>query len=115
MAARGSRDAASCRAPRRRSRPPHSVLWCSSPAILHGPHPGPYPDAYARLDEARATRRVETPAALADAVGDLIAPDKAATLAHNAWAASSGGAEVTERVAQVVLSSLQGRAGKAAA
>ena len=84
-------------------------------AILHGPHPGPYPDAYARLTEARAARLVPTPAALADAVADLIAPDKAATLAHNAWAASSGGAEVTERVAEVVLATLRTRAGKAAA
>lgn len=83
-------------------------------AILHGPHPGPYPDAYARLTEARAARLVPTPAALADAVADLIAPDKAATLAHNAWAASSGGAEVTERVAEVVLATLRARTGKAA-
>lgn len=72
-------------------------------AILHGPHPGPYPDAYARLDEARAARRVTGPEALAEAVADLIAPDKAAQLAHNAWAASSGGAEVTERVLQIIL------------
>ena len=84
-------------------------------AIRHGPHPGPSPDAYARLTEARAARLVPTPAALADAVADLIAPDKAATLAHNAWAASSGGAEVTERVAEVVLATLRTRAGKAAA
>jgi 3-deoxy-D-manno-octulosonic-acid transferase len=72
-------------------------------AILHGPHPGPYPDAYARLDEAHAARLVANPAALAEAVADLIAPDKAAQLAHNAWAASSGGAEVTERVLQIIL------------
>ncbi len=76
-------------------------------AILHGPHPGPYPDAYARLTEAQAARLVETPAALAEAVGELIAPDKAAMLAHNAWAASSGGAEVAERVVQVILDTLE--------
>jgi len=39
-------------------------------------------------------------------VADLIAPDKAALLAHNAWVASSGGAEVTERVARIILSCL---------
>lgn len=71
-------------------------------AILHGPHPGPYPEAYAQLDEAAATRLVRDAAALSDAVADLIAPDKAALLAHNAWAASSGGAEVTERVLQTL-------------
>ncbi|MCW3783830.1 3-deoxy-D-manno-octulosonic acid transferase [Defluviimonas salinarum] len=78
-------------------------------AILHGPHPGPYPHAYARLAEARAARRIATPEALAAAVGDLIAPDKAAVLAHNAWAASSGGAEVAERVVQLALATLDAR------
>lgn len=80
-------------------------------AILHGPHPGPYPDAYGRLGEARATRLVATAGNLAAAVADLIAPDKAALLAHNAWAASSGGAEVAERVLQIILAMMDSRAG----
>lgn len=84
-------------------------------AILHGPHPGPYPEAYALLSEARATRRVASAEALAEAVGDLIAPDKAALLAHNAWAVSSGGAEVTDRVAEILVATLDRRPGKAAA
>lgn len=75
-------------------------------AILHGPLPGPYPDAYARLTEARAARLVRDPAALSEAVSELIAADKAAILAHNAWAATSGGAEVAERVAHAILSRL---------
>ena len=75
-------------------------------AILHGPEPGPYPDAYARLAEAGAARRVADGAGLSGAVADLIAPDKAALLAHNAWVASSGGAEVTERIARIILSCL---------
>lgn len=79
-------------------------------AILHGPHPGPYPDAYARLDEADATRLVDSPRVLADAVAELIAPDKTAELAHNAWAASTGGAEVTERVLQIILDLMDARA-----
>jgi 3-deoxy-D-manno-octulosonic-acid transferase len=78
-------------------------------AILHGPHPGPYPDAYARLDEAEAARLVETPQALAEAVAELIAPDKTAQLAHNAWAASTGAAEVTERVLQIILDLMDAR------
>lgn len=84
-------------------------------AILHGPHAGPYPEAYALLAEARAARFVADPEALAEAVTDLIAPDRAAQLAHNAWAASSGGAEVTDRVAGAVLATLDGRDGRAAA
>ncbi len=75
-------------------------------AILHGAHPGPYPEAYALLTEARAIRQVLSPETLAAAVADLIAPDKAAVLAHNAWAATSGGAEVAERVVQIALSTL---------
>lgn len=77
-------------------------------AILRGPHFGPYPEAYAQLDEAKATRPVKDAGALAEAVADLIAPDKAALLAHNAWAASSGGAEVTERVMQIILDLMRG-------
>lgn len=84
-------------------------------AILHGPHPGPYPEAYALLAEARAARLVAGPDALAEAVTELIAPDRAALLAHNAWAASSGGAEVTDRVAGAVLAALDARRGEAAA
>lgn len=84
-------------------------------AILHGPHPGPYPEAYALLAEARAARLVPDPGALAGAITDLIAPDRAALLAHNAWAASSGGAEVTDRVAGAVLAALDARPGRAAA
>lgn len=79
-------------------------------AILHGPHSGPYPEAYARLEDAKATRPVKDAGVLAEAVAELIAPDKAALLAHNAWAASSGGAEVTERVMQVILELMDGEA-----
>lgn len=84
-------------------------------AILHGPHPGPYPEAYARLAEARAARRIDSPRALAEAVSELIAPDRAASLAHNAWAASSGGAEVAERVIQVILTVMDARPARGAA
>lgn len=83
-------------------------------AILHGPNAGAYPDAYARLTDARATRLVTSQAALAEAVTELIAADKAAILAHNAWAASSGGAEVAERVTQAILAELDACATRAA-
>lgn len=84
-------------------------------AVLHGDHSGPYPEAYTLLSEARATRQVSSPEALATAVEDLIAPDKAAVLAHNAWAATSGGAEVAERVVLITLSTLDAAHGKAVA
>lgn len=84
-------------------------------AIVNGPHFGPYPEAYAQLEDAGATRRVKDAGALAEAVAELIAPDKAALLAHNAWAASSGGAEVTERVMQIILDLMDGKARSAVA
>lgn len=95
-------------------RSPHEPAALGS-AILHGPYPGPYPDAYARLSEARATRAVGSPEALSAAVEELIAPDAAAVLAHNAWAATSGGAEVAERVVQVFLSALDAASEKGSA
>lgn len=78
-------------------------------AILHGPDIGSHSDAYARLVEARAVRSLTGAQDLCTAVADFIAPDKAAGLAHNAWAASSGGADVAERLVQVVLSALDAR------
>lgn len=101
-------------APGRSGRNPFEPAALGS-AILHGPYPGPYPEAYALLADARATRQVADADSLADAVGELMAPDKAALLAHNAWAASSGGAEVTDRVAEAVVATLDARSGKAAA
>ncbi len=75
-------------------------------AVVHGPATDAYAGPYARLTEARAARRVGGPHDLAVAIADLIAPDKAALLAHNAWAATSGGAEVAERLVQIVLQTL---------
>lgn len=77
--------------------------------------PGPYPDAYAGLAEAHAARAVDSPRALAEAVGELIAPDRAASLAHNAWAASSGSAEVADRVIRVILAALDAHPDRGAA
>ncbi|MCX8509130.1 MAG: 3-deoxy-D-manno-octulosonic acid transferase [Rhodobacteraceae bacterium] len=75
-------------------------------AIVHGPLSGTYTDAYARLSEARATRQLAGGEGLCATIADLIAPDKAASLAHNAWVASSGGAEVAERVVQILFATL---------
>ncbi len=75
-------------------------------AIVHGPISGAYPEAYARLTEARAARPLSDAESLCTAIADLIAPDKAAMLAHNAWAASSGGAEVAEKLVQIVFHTL---------
>ncbi len=67
-------------------------------AILHGPHPGKFEKAFARLAEARATRLVGAERNLAESVSDVLAPDKAARLAQAAWTVASDGAEVTETI-----------------
>ena len=78
-------------------------------ATLHGPRGGAFADAFARLAEAGATRELRAASDLAAAVGDLLAPDRAALIAHNAWEVSSAGAEVTDRVAALLLAALDER------
>lgn len=78
-------------------------------AILHGPQTAPYSADYSRLDAARAARMVAGEAALGDAVADLMAADRAAMLAHNAWAVTSGGAGAAEALARTILAELDAR------
>ncbi|HBU13694.1 MAG: 3-deoxy-D-manno-octulosonic acid transferase [Rhodobacteraceae bacterium GWE1_64_9] len=66
-------------------------------ALMTGPRTGDWAKAVDRLGAARATRPVGTPAELAEALGELLAPDRAARLAQAAWSVSSDGAEATER------------------
>ncbi|MFT3689837.1 3-deoxy-D-manno-octulosonic acid transferase [Paenirhodobacter sp.] len=75
-------------------------------AVVHGPQTAPFGPDYARLDEARAARAVDEDHHLASAIADLMAPDRAAMLAHNAWAITSGGAGAAEAVAQAILAEL---------
>jgi len=75
-------------------------------AILHGPYVTNFVDIYQRLTEARAARLVASPQSLAEAVDDLLSPDRAATMAHAAWEVVSAGADVTERAKTVLLEAL---------
>lgn len=67
-------------------------------AIIYGPRPGPYGTVFGRLGAARAARAVGSASDLAEALGDLLAPDRAALAAQAAWTVASDGAEVTEKV-----------------
>jgi 3-deoxy-D-manno-octulosonic-acid transferase len=71
-------------------------------AILHGPWGGLWQTAVNRLTEAQASRPVKVGLGLADGLADLLSPDRAARLAQAAWAATSAGAGVTDRVVLAV-------------
>ncbi|PTV94195.1 3-deoxy-D-manno-octulosonic-acid transferase [Rhodobacter aestuarii] len=77
-------------------------------AVLHGPKTGAYTAEYARLGEARAARAIHDAISLGEAVADLMSPDRAAVLAHNAWAVTSGGAAAAEAVVRAILGEYEG-------
>ena len=80
-------------------------------AIIHGPYVHKVADIYARLAAAGATLEVKSPAELADAVGRVLMPDRAAAMAHAAWEVSSSGAEVTDRALDLLLGMLERKPG----
>jgi 3-deoxy-D-manno-octulosonic-acid transferase len=75
-------------------------------AIIHGPHVFKVADIYERLAEVGATVEVKTVNDLVRAVGQVLSPDKAASMAHAAWEISSSGAEVTDRALELLVSYL---------
>lgn len=78
-------------------------------AILHGPRPGAYGAVLGRLGAARGARAVGSAADLAQALPDVLAPDRAARLAQAAWTVATEGTEVTEQVLDCLRSLLEGR------
>ncbi len=79
-------------------------------AILHGPHVARYAERYARYTEARAARTVSDAATLFAEVQSLMPPDQSALLARAAWDVASRGAEVTDRIADMLLDRLDQQA-----
>lgn len=75
-------------------------------AILYGPNVRRYLTEYSRFAEARAARIVRDADTLAAAVQNLIAPDQAAMMAHAAWDVASQGAEVTDRILDLIQDTL---------
>lgn len=71
-------------------------------AILYGPHVRNFADAYARLGAADAAIEIRSGEELGRVLGDVLAPDRAAEMAANAWAACSEGAEVTDTVLETI-------------
>ena len=74
--------------------------------VLHGPGLAPHQNAFRRLARAGASKQVAHSGELALSVEALLAPDKAAEMAHAAWQISTAGAEVMERVIELIEEAL---------
>jgi 3-deoxy-D-manno-octulosonic-acid transferase len=75
-------------------------------AVLYGPKVRDFMPSYKRLAAAGAARIVNDAAALGTAVSHLIAPDQAAAMAHAGWDVISQGAELTDKVVDLVQDAL---------
>ncbi|WP_114964827.1 3-deoxy-D-manno-octulosonic acid transferase [Alkalilacustris brevis] len=81
-------------------------------AVLHGPATGAHALAFGRLGRAGGARRVSGPDALAEAVTELLAPDRAAQLASAAWEVVTTGTEATDRAAEVIFELIDSSGGE---
>ncbi|TNC71788.1 3-deoxy-D-manno-octulosonic acid transferase [Rubellimicrobium roseum] len=86
-------------------RPPFEAAALGS-ALLHGPATAPHAEAWTRLDTAGAARLVRNGAELGRAVEALLAADKVAAMAHAGWDVATQGAEVANRVADLIRTRL---------
>ncbi len=75
-------------------------------AIIHGRRTGDFGSEYGRLGAALGAAVASNPAEVADLLSELLAPDRAARLAHAAWGVASEGAEVTARIVAIILHSI---------
>jgi len=78
----------------------HSPMMAAAlgSAILYGPNVGRHLDEYSRLVAAGAARIVKDMESLSAAVSHLIAPDRAAAMAHAGWTVVSAGAETADLI-----------------
>ncbi|MEI4195829.1 3-deoxy-D-manno-octulosonic acid transferase [Roseovarius sp. E0-M6] len=75
-------------------------------AILYGPNVGRHLASYKRYAGAGAARIVRDADTLSAALEHLIAPDQSAAMAHAAWDVATVGAEVTDRILDLVQDTL---------
>lgn len=74
--------------------------------VVHGPALSPHQVAYDRLARAGASRSVAHLGELAHAVESVLAPDRAAMMAHAAWQISTSGAEAMEETLEIIADML---------
>ena len=78
-------------------------------AILVGPQTGRHRALVQRFLAAGAARTVGSGEALGEAVADLLAPDRSAEMARRAWEITSSGAELTDRILDLLARALDER------
>jgi 3-deoxy-D-manno-octulosonic-acid transferase len=78
-------------------------------AILAGPDMGRHRQTFQRFLAAGAARTVGSAEALGEAVADLLSPDRAAEMSRRAWEVTSQGAELTDRVLELLVTALDER------
>lgn len=86
-------------------RPPSEIATLGS-AIIHGPETQPHGPAYQRLARAGAARIVRGGPDLGQTVETLLAPDRAAAMAHAAWDVTTKGVEVANMLSDVIRAAL---------
>jgi len=84
-------------------------------AILHGPNTADFQNEYDRLTDGGAARLVHNSEKLSEALTETMSPDRAAEMAHAAWEVSSAGAEVNDRIIELLDSYLDKGASNATA
>lgn len=77
-------------------------------AIVHGREAGKHAEAFGRLGNAQATRRILRPDALGRAMCATLRPDAAALLAGRAWDVVSDGADAFEAISLCLKSYIRG-------
>lgn len=75
-------------------------------AVLYGPSIRNHLDAYSRLADAGAARIVRDVDSLVSALGQVLAPDIAARMAHAGWEVTSQGAEVSDQIIALLQETL---------
>lgn len=75
-------------------------------AVIHGPDTEQHGEHFHRLARAGASMNISDADDLAAAVATLLAPDKAAEMAHAAWNICSAGAETTDHVINSLVAAL---------
>ncbi len=82
-------------------------------AIVHGREVGRHGDAFARLADAQATRRILRADALGRTMCAVLRPEAAAALANRAWEVVSDGAEASEAITAALLAYVGGQDARA--